>query len=207
MQQETIIKELMGASEQLLHVKLDREDISSVLSISHIKMYKKNDIIVGINERITHTGIILNGIVRSYYLDMNGNAITKNFHRKYSLFMDEGLLEYTESICAYEAIEDVVVMLSDTLKLKELIMKSENLKSLYITALESGIRYKIHRESEFLTNNATQRYLQFRNDYPELTDKVKQSYISTYLGITPESLSRIRKALKEETTENGGTYE
>ena len=48
-----------------------------------------------------------------------------------------------------------------------------------------------------LTSNATQRYLQFKKDFPELKDRVKQSYFSTYLGITPESLSRIRKSLKD----------
>lgn len=204
MQQETIIKELMEASEELLHMKLDSEDISSVLSISEIKMYQKSKIIAGISQRITHTGLVLNGIIRSYYLDMDGNAVTKNFHREYGLFMDEGLLGYTETICAYEVVEDAVVMLFETACLKELIMRNENLKNLYIASLESGLRYKIYRENDFLTNNATERYLQFKRDYPELVNKVKQSYISTYLGITPESLSRIRRTLKEETSESGG---
>ena len=56
-------------------------------------------------------------------------------------------------------------------------------------------------------NNATERYLQFKKDYPELVNRVKQTYISTYLGIAPESLSRIRKALKEVTDTEGEVYE
>ena len=48
-----------------------------------------------------YTGLILTGFVRSYYLDLEGNEITKNFHKEYSLITDEGLLGYMESICAY----------------------------------------------------------------------------------------------------------
>lgn len=192
------VGELMKVAEMLLHKKMDREDAKHMLSISEIKRYEKGDTIVGINEILNHTGFVLDGIVRSYYLDMEGNEITKNFHREHFLFMDEGLIGYKKSICAYEAVEDVVIMLFDTRKLKELIMERETLKDLYIAVLEKGIRYKIYRENEFLINNATERYVQFRKDYPELQGRVKQSYISTYLGIAPESLSRIRKALKEE---------
>ena len=94
-----------------------------------------------------------------------------------------------------------------TEKLKELIQENEKFKDIYIAALESGIRYKIRRENKFLVNNATERYLQFEKEYPELIDRVKQSYISTYLGITPESLSRIRKGLKEGGDSCGGICE
>lgn len=60
-----------------------------------------------------------------------------------------------------------------------------------------GLKYKIYREREFLAKNATERYIQFCKDFPDLADRVKQSYIATYLGIAPESLSRIRKMIKE----------
>lgn len=207
MEQASIIKELVEASERLLHIKLDTEDINRILAISQIRIYQKGSTILGINEKLTYTGLVLKGIIRSYYLDMNGKEITKNFYREHFLFMDEGLIGYKQSISAYEAIEDTVVMLFDTGKLKELFMESEKFKDLYIAALETGMRYKIYRENEFLTNNATERYLQFINDYPELAGRVKQSYISTYLGITPESLSRIRKNIKRSACWEGSTYE
>lgn len=91
-----------------------------------------------------------------------------------------------------EAAEELL----DIKPLKELIKEKERFKDLYISALEFGIRYKIRRENDFLMNNATERYLQFERDYPELVNRVKQTHISTYLGITPESLSRIKRALK-----------
>lgn len=207
MRREHVIEGVLRASEQLLDAKLDISDIENILFISQIQAFKKGDIIQRIDEEFSHTGLVLMGMVRSYYLDKDGNEITKYFHKECNLFMDEGLLGYKEAISTYEAIENSIVLFMKTKKLKELIQENEKLKDIYIAALESGIRYKIRRENEFLVNNATERYLQFEKEYPELIDRVKQSYISTYLGITPESLSRIRKGLKEGGDSCGGICE
>ena len=205
MQQEHIIEGLLKASEQLLNTKLDRCDIENILSISEIQMFQKGDIIQRIGEKFFYTGLVLEGMVRSYYLDKDGNEITKFFHKEFNLFMDEGLIGYKKTISTYETIENSMVLFMNTEKLKKLITKDEKFKDIYIAALESGMRYKIRRENEFLANNATERYLQFEKEYPDLIDRVKQSYISTYLGITPESLSRIRKTLKEGADNYGKT--
>ena len=55
---------------------------------------------------------------------------------------------------------------------------------------------KEDRERSFLTEDAATRYLQFRLKYPEIEDLVPQFYIASYLGISPVSLSRIRKKIK-----------
>ena len=89
-------------------------------------------------------------------------------------------------------------ILFDVVDFKSLIMSSENLKTLWIKLLEEGVRYKMYRENGFLVENATERYLHFRRLFPKLCERVPQKHIATYLGITPESLSRIRKAMKEE---------
>lgn len=58
--------------------------------------------------------------------------------------------------------------------------------------------YKIYREKGFLVENATARYIHFKKLNPDLSGRVPQRHIATYLGITPESLSRIRGAMKED---------
>lgn len=197
MDQTEIIYELQEICEKYCKCKITAEDIHKVLSFSKIQKYQKNEIIHGMFEKMLHTGIVLDGIVRSYYLDIDGNEITKLFCRKGFLVMDEGLLGYENSTCAFEALKDATILLMDTAQLKKLIKTNDTFKEIYITSLEGALRYKIYREKEFLVKNATQRYLQFCEDFPELKDCVKQSHISTYLGITPESLSRIRKSLKK----------
>ena len=57
---------------------------------------------------------------------------------------------------------------------------------------------KMIRENVFLIENATERYIHFKKLYPDLSERVPQRHIATYLGIAPESLSRIRGAMKED---------
>ena len=89
-------------------------------------------------------------------------------------------------------------MLFKVSDMKDLILGDEHLKTVWIGILEEALRYKIYRENGFLVENATERYLAFRKRSPELASRIPQRYIATYLGIKPESLSRIRSALKEE---------
>jgi CRP-like cAMP-binding protein len=56
---------------------------------------------------------------------------------------------------------------------------------------------KEKREREFLSEDATARYLSFKQNNPGLEEKVSQYHVASYLGITPVALSRIRKNLKK----------
>lgn len=196
MDQSTVVAKLQEMYEGFCGEKMNLENVQLILNISQIRSYPKGEMIQNIQQPIIYTGLMLKGIIRSYYVDDEGNEITKYFSREGNLVMDEGMLGYEQSIAAIETLENSVVLLMDTVKLKQIIQTNDTFKNLYITCLESALRYKIYRESEFLAKNATERYLQFCKDFPELINRVKQSYISTYLGITPESLSRIRKMLK-----------
>lgn len=197
MNQDTIVARLQEMYNRFNGEKLSEEDIRIILNVSQIRTYLKGEIIQGIQQPLIYTGLILEGITRSYYLDTEGNDITKFFSIEGSIIMDEGLLGYEQSFTALEALEDSMILLMNTQKLKQLIKTKDTIKNLYIACLEYALRYKIYREREFLSKSATERYQQFCRDYPELINRVKQSYISTYLGIKPESLSRIRKTLKE----------
>ncbi|MDE7403563.1 MAG: Crp/Fnr family transcriptional regulator [Lachnospiraceae bacterium] len=197
MNQENLRRGIMAAAAQLPGLELEEEDLNGILAISKLERYSKNRCVFGIGEECVYSGLVLEGLLRSYYLDMEGNEITRNFHKEYSWVADEGLIGYEAHICAYETFEDSAVLLFETKQLKKMIAENDRLKNAYIVMLESGMRYKIYRENEFLTKNATERYLRFKADFPEVADRAKQTCVSTYLGVAPESLSRIRRGLKE----------
>ena len=83
----------------------------------------------------------------------------------------------------------------------KIIRENVSFKDVWIHLLESALRYKIYRENGFLVENATERYIHFKKLYPDLSERVPQRHIATYLGIAPESLSRIRSAMKENETD------
>ena len=192
----------MKALSRKLGLDFDDEVYGSVIEFSEFKVYSKGTLLAAIGDRAKNAGIVMNGIVRSYYIDGDGNDITQFFSNEGSICMDEGLMGFDEMVKMWEAIEESTVMLFDVKKMEELIYSSEKLKTVWIQLLEGGMRYKMYREGSFLIENATERYLKFRKNYLNLAERIQQRYIATYLGIKPESLSRIRSAMKEENNNN-----
>ena len=197
MNKATIIKQLTELAAEF-NLEFGEEILSQAVDIAQFKVIPKGTIIKNIGDEAKTVGIVLDGLIRSYYIDNDGNDITRGFGAAGSMVMDEGMLGYDEYICMWETIEESTLMIFEVKNLKAFVHSSERLKSIWIDSLESGLRYKLYRENGFLVENATERYLHFRKQYPQLIGRVPQKHIATYLGIAPESLSRIRKVMKEE---------
>lgn len=179
---------------------ISEDAISKAIGFSRFKVFSKGEIIARTGDKATTAGLVVSGVIRSYYIDKEGNDITQYFAAEAGWCIDSGMIGFDEMQANWEALEDTTVMLFDVKDMKELIYGDEHLKNTWIYALESGMRYKVYRENGFLVENATERYIAFRKRYPMLSKRVPQRYIATYLGITPESLSRIRSSLKENET-------
>ena len=173
--------------------------IEKAISFSRFRVYSKGEVIARTGDRAASAGLVLSGVIRSFYVDKDGNDITQYFASEGSWCIDSGMTGFEEMQANWEAIEDTTVMLFEVKDMKDLIYSDEHLKDIWIMALESGMRYKIYRENGFLVESATERYIAFRKRCPKLAERVPLRYIATYLGITPESLSRIRSAMKEES--------
>lgn len=178
-------------------LEISEEAIATAIGFSRFKVYSKGDIIARTGDKASTAGLVINGVIRSFYVDNDGNDITQYFATESSWCIDSGMIGFDEMQANWEALEDTTVMLFDVKDMKELINSDEQLKSTWIAVLESGMRYKVYRENGFLVENATERYVTFRKRYPMLAKRVPQRCIATYLGVAPESLSRIRSSLKE----------
>ena len=172
--------------------------IEKAISFSRFKVYSKGEVIARTGDKAATAGFVLSGVVRSYYVDKDGNDITQYFASEGGWCIDSGMIGFDEMQANWEAIEDATVMLFDVKDMRDLIYSDERLKNIWIMSLEGGMRYKVYRENGFLVESASERYVAFRKRYPMLASRVPLRYIATYLGITPESLSRIRSAMKEE---------
>lgn len=197
MDKEYLVNQLINKARQF-GLDADTATLGEIVSLSVFRVAEKGDVLRHIGDKTETAGIVLSGLARCYYVDDNGNDITRGFSVEGALCMDDGVFGYNESICEWEALEETTLMIFSVEKIKKLIFGNEKLKNVYIKLLENALRYKIYRENGFLVENATERYIHFRKLYPELCTAVAQQYIATYLGIAPESLSRIRKALKEQ---------
>ena len=72
-----------------------------------------------------------------------------------------------------------------------------SLKNLHIKVLEKVYFYYEKRLVDLISLDATDRYLELKNQIPNIDEIISQYHIASYLGISPVQLSRIRKKLKE----------
>ncbi len=197
MDKEYFVKQLMVFAEKY-NINVSEELVGEIVSLASFRVVKKGEILASIGDDTTYAGLILSGLARAYYIDNDGNDITRGFAPEGTMFMDEGFFGYPERICMWETLEETTIMVCETAVIKKMIKENDSFKDIWIYLLESAMRYKIYRENGFIVENATARYIHFKKLYPDLSGRATQRHIATYLGITPESLSRIRGAMKEE---------
>jgi len=172
------------------------DDTKLITSIFQKKEVKKGTILLNANEFADSEYYVVSGCLRTFYTDSNGKEHTVQFAIK-----DWWISDYTafftseKSIMTIEVIQDAILY-KITKKEKDLLLKK-------IPEIDRFFRLKLERaftafQKRILANlaqNATERYLSFIKTYPNIERSVKNYHIASYLGITTESLSRIRKEL------------
>ena len=193
-----IIIEQLAALAETYKLSLGSDTLERIVMLSTFRVIEKGTLLRSIGDNTVTAALVLDGMARCYYIDGDGNDITRGFSVKGTLCMDDGMFGYPESLTEWETLTDTTLMVFNVGEIKTLIYENDTLKNTYIKLLENALKYKIYRENGFLVENASERYTHFRKMFPEICQTVKQQYIATYLGIAPESLSRIKKSLKEE---------
>ncbi|RXG11407.1 CRP-like cAMP-binding protein [Leeuwenhoekiella aestuarii] len=151
----------------------------------------KDDYFVEAGKLFNEIVFVSEGVLRIYYYNKDGEEITKYFADEKHLFSnpykDEPLTEYLQ------AITDCKLIIITQKNWEELSNTILNWDSILNKILQKGIVEKMDRRSSLVSENATTRYLTFLEKFPNLVNHVPLSYIASYLGITQQSLSRIRK--------------
>ncbi|MDG5492066.1 Crp/Fnr family transcriptional regulator [Psychroserpens sp. SPM9] len=171
-------------------------EISILESVFHKVTYKKGAVILKANDIVTMQYYIYDGCLRSYHIDAQGKEHTVQFGIK-----DWWISDYTAFFTTSKSIMNIEVLKDATLL--RLSHKDKDYLYAQIPKIESFFRKKLERAfAAFqkrilsgLSQTATQRYINFINKYPNIERSVKNYHIASYLGITTESLSRIRKEL------------
>lgn len=134
------------------------------------------------------------GLFRYLYIDKTGKEFTKNFITEGKFIVSySAMIAQRASLLYIEALEDSTVLEIDYAQWVEVKKRHKCWSVLLIAMLEHAFVIKEKRERDLLLLDAKERYLDFLNEFPTLENRVKQHMIASYLGISPISLSRIRK--------------
>ncbi|HSH67738.1 MAG TPA: Crp/Fnr family transcriptional regulator [Bacteroidia bacterium] len=147
-------------------------------------------------EICSHSFFVEKGLLRSYTIDDNGKEHIIQFATENWIITDRSSTYFNEPSDFYiDAIEPTTAIYLNRSFIDHASDISTNFRHFNEKALHNHIRHLQKRITLLLSATAEQRYMNFINLYPDLMLRVPQWMIASYLGITPESLSRVRKEL------------
>ena len=97
------------------------------------------------------------------------------------------------SICYYQALSHTKLLVFDSRQLKQLLSENKKLIQAGKEIKEKEMVRLANRDECLMQVKAVDKYLKFSKFYPTLESKISQRFIASYLGITPVSLSRLKK--------------
>jgi len=171
-------------------------DFSMIGNIFNSSTVKKNEYFVKEGDNPDMVGMVISGLFRYFYIDINGKEYTKYFALENDLLISYSAILLGEKSKFYiQALENSEILIGSFKPFYELIENNLSWNKVLRKLIEQQYIKKEKREYQFLFDDAETRYHQFMKDYPGLIDRVKHFQIASFLGISPVSLSRIRKKL------------
>jgi len=143
-----------------------------------------------------YLGFVKQGALRSYYNHEAGDELSFMFHFENQFFSDyESILCGTISNLNIQALEDSEILLLHKDDLQRLYSKEAYWQEFGRKMSEQIYLNAKKRIEDILYYSPEDRYKRLLEDYPFFFQRIPQKYISSYLGVTPQSLSRIRRRL------------
>ncbi|MEJ2883731.1 Crp/Fnr family transcriptional regulator [Pedobacter sp. GR22-6] len=177
-------------------VAITDEQFSLIADKLKVKTFDKNEMILMKGEVSSYGFFVLSGLLRSYSIDSKGKTHIIQFApEQWWLTERNGMLFGEPSDFFIDAIEPTKAVVVHKDFMNEAAKHVPCMYDLNNTMLNNSIRFMQKRINMLLSATAEERYLNFIKLYPNLTLRVPQWMIASYLGITPESLSRVRKDL------------
>jgi CRP-like cAMP-binding protein len=178
------------------NVEMDKTFIDQLVSQCTIKEVKKGDILLREGEKCQHSFFVERGLLRQYAIDHKGKEHIIQFAPE-NWFMSDRESVYFDQPSHYfiQALENTDVFLIDESIILHLSISDPTFLEFHHKLLHNHIRHLQKRITQLLSASAEERYLDFIQIHPDLMLRVPQVLIASYLGITPESLSRVRKEL------------
>ncbi|WP_296314440.1 Crp/Fnr family transcriptional regulator [Winogradskyella sp. UBA3174] len=171
-------------------------EVEIITSLFHKINVKKGSVLLNAGESVNEQYYILDGCLRSYHIDTHGKEHTVQFGIKDWWISDyTGFFTSEKSIMTIEVIQDATLYRIAVKDKEYLYKKIPKIDRFFRIKLERAFAGFQKRILSNLSQSARERYLDFMKTYPNIEKSIKNYHIASYLGITTESLSRIRKEL------------
>lgn len=164
---------------------------------------KKGDNLLKPGDICNRTFFVEKGLLRTYALNEEGHINIIQFATEGWIAADRSSFFFKLPATYYiDAIEDTTIIIIDNNLLNLISETTPSFSKNNQKLIQNHVRQLNARITSLLGDSAESRYLKFIKRYPDVLLRVPQWMVASYLGITPESLSRVRKTLSTKNFKN-----
>lgn len=193
---DLIYKKVWDHYNEITH--FSKEEFDQIVELSTIVTLRKGEILYKQGGIPKYGGYIVRGAVRYFHTDSNRQEITTGFQFEDDCFGDMRSILFNEpATLSLQAIEDTTIGRLDKKHYLYLFEHSKPFAKVMLLALEKNYNELVRETIERIDQEAEERYIKMLDAYPHILQRVSQRHIASYLGIKPQSLSRIRKNIME----------
>lgn len=179
------------------YVSFNTDELKIFNSLLEFKAIPKKTILLHEGEMCNFEVFVIKGCVRKYYIDANGFEVILQFAIENAWISDISFSIYEEnpSRVYIETLEDCELFLFNPTTKEELFSKAPKFERAFRILMQRSLAVTQDRLFNTISKTATEKYAEFLEQYPALPQRVAQHYIASYLGISAEFLSKIRKKM------------
>ncbi len=172
------------------------DDLAVFNGLLKPKSVKKKQLLLREGEVCDFEAYIAKGCLRTYYIDESGSEVILQFSVEDWWVSDIGsFLDQKPSQLYIEAMEDSELLTLNPARKEELLARLPQFERVFRLMLQRHVAAVERRLIRTMAKTAEQRYVDFVKQYPKLVLRIPQHYIASYLGMTPEFLSKVRRRL------------
>lgn len=166
------------------------------LSLFSEKKYKRGALLLEEGQVANEVFFIMKGAIRQYFLTEDGMERTCNFSMEHEFLTDlESFSRKSRSASSIAALEPTTCLVITCKDLVTALQTSPAIAEFFRNVVENVAAENIRRTKSLLSLSPEKQFSDLLQEKPLLFQRVPQRYIAQYLGIAPESLSRIRKRM------------
>lgn len=178
------------------YISLTEEEQNVLLSLDIFRSIKKGTILLKEGQKSKESYFVLKGCIRTYYI-LDGDEKTTAFYTEMEAFTPPCVINKTLSEYYVACTEDSIITVSDADMEVEVNSKFPKFEIMCRLLSEELLAKQRIDFDEFKTSSPEQRYLNLMQKRPDLIQRVPQHQLASYLGIKPQSLSRLRARIVE----------
>lgn len=163
------------------------------------RIYPRKTLLLSAGEICDFEAYINKGCVRSYFINEEGAEVTLQFALEDWWVSDiASFHERVPSKIFIETLEECEILMITPDSKESLLRSVPKFERIFRIMIQRNLARLQERLFLTITTDGKQKYLDFMQRYPQVIQRVPQHYIASFLGITPEFLSKVRKKIAEE---------